>query len=357
MAQHPKTTGVWILIGLVVALLCAGTAPRPVSAQQQDLMPLRLSVSVTPNKLINVVAMSEGLYKKNGIDMDLSISPGSAKTAFERAGIRVPKEHISAEAADEDVVNTLSPYTIGGGVPTMNRVAKTPGPAKTVIILSTEDLTNWPIITRKSITRPDQLKGKRIGVSGLTNTSGFQARLFVKTMGWDLSYVTFVPGISSLEDLKSGRVDAMTGDELTNFTLKSSREYHALVDFNDWKVPMASNGVNADRAWLQEPRNRELTRRFVKSMIEAIAIMKQNKEAAYRAMAQYYGITDPKMQEHFYAPALDLPRKPYPTLDGIKKTMELFDSSEMRRHKPEDFYDDSFVRELDQSGYIDSLYK
>jgi hypothetical protein len=29
----------------------------------------------------------------------------------------------------------------------------------------------------------------------------------------------------------------------------------------------------------------------------------------------------------------------------------------MRQHKPEDFYDDSFVRELDKSGYIDSLYK
>ena len=28
----------------------------------------------------------------------------------------------------------------------------------------------------------------------------------------------------------------------------------------------------------------------------------------------------------------------------------------MRRYKPEDFYDDSFVRELDKSGFVDSLY-
>jgi hypothetical protein len=52
-----------------------------------------------------------------------------------------------------------------------------------------------------------------------------------------------------------------------------------------------------------------------------------------------------------------LPSKPYPSVDGIKKTMELYDSLAMRRHKPEDFYDDRFVKELDQSGYIDSLYK
>jgi hypothetical protein len=29
----------------------------------------------------------------------------------------------------------------------------------------------------------------------------------------------------------------------------------------------------------------------------------------------------------------------------------------MRIHQPDDFYDASFVRELDKSGYIDGLYK
>jgi hypothetical protein len=29
----------------------------------------------------------------------------------------------------------------------------------------------------------------------------------------------------------------------------------------------------------------------------------------------------------------------------------------MRRNKPEDFYDDSFIRELEESGFIDSLYE
>ena len=37
--------------------------------------------------------------------------------------------------------------------------------------------------------------------------------------------------------------------------------------------------------------------------------------------------------------------------------MEIYDSNEMRKHKVEDFYDDSLVRELDESGYIDSLYQ
>jgi hypothetical protein len=50
-------------------------------------------------------------------------------------------------------------------------------------------------------------------------------------------------------------------------------------------------------------------------------------------------------------------RKPYPPVEGIKQLMQLYNTHEMRKHKPEDFYDDSFVKELDQSGFIDSLYK
>ena len=37
--------------------------------------------------------------------------------------------------------------------------------------------------------------------------------------------------------------------------------------------------------------------------------------------------------------------------------MELYASNEMRQYAPEDFYDDSLMRELDESGFLDSLYK
>ena len=37
--------------------------------------------------------------------------------------------------------------------------------------------------------------------------------------------------------------------------------------------------------------------------------------------------------------------------------MEVYDSNEMRRYTPESFYDDSLMRELDESGFLDSLYE
>jgi hypothetical protein len=51
-----------------------------------------------------------------------------------------------------------------------------------------------------------------------------------------------------------------------------------------------------------------------------------------------------------------VPRKPYPCYEGIKNTMQLHDSNEMRRYTMQDFYDDNLMRELDESGFLDGLY-
>jgi hypothetical protein len=37
--------------------------------------------------------------------------------------------------------------------------------------------------------------------------------------------------------------------------------------------------------------------------------------------------------------------------------MKLYDSPEMRKLKVEDVYDDTLMRELDKSGFIDRLYR
>ena len=58
-----------------------------------------------------------------------------------------------------------------------------------------------------------------------------------------------------------------------------------------------------------------------------------------------------------YASVEALPAKPYPAVDGIKLMMRIYDSPEMRKYQAEDFYDDSLMRELDESGFIDSLYR
>ena len=59
------------------------------------------------------------------------------------------------------------------------------------------------------------------------------------------------------------------------------------------------------------------------------------------------------MTEAFY------PKKQYPSVEGLKTVLEDLGERDPRAKsaKPEQFIDFTFIRELDQSGYIDNLYK
>ena len=74
-------------------------------------------------------------------------------------------------------------------------------------------------------------------------------------------------------------------------------------------------------------------------------------------MGKWYQMSDPEIMEMFYDEASKVPMKPYPAVEGIRRVMELYDSHEMRKYKLEHFYDASYVKELDDNGFIDSLYK
>ena len=67
--------------------------------------------------------------------------------------------------------------------------------------------------------------------------------------------------------------------------------------------------------------------------------------------------TDPAKLEAVYAEAMNLPSKPYPSIEGLKNMQSIYTWREIENKKPEDFTDSSFIAELDKSGYIDSLYK
>jgi len=156
------------------------------------------------------------------------------------------------------------------------------------------------------------------------------------------------------ELIKRGRVDAFSADEIA-IGEAIHQGYRDLVDTGVYKFPMPGSGVNALKDWL--PNNREAAARFVKSTVDALALIRNDKEAAFAAMAKWYGIRDARVQEQIYAQAVQLPAKPYPSVEGIRTMMEIYDYREMRIHRAEDFYDASFVSELDKSGYIDGLYK
>ena len=331
-------------LAFVVTLFFIAISP---AGAQEQLIKLRVGLGdVSLNKIPFVAAYEAGIYKKNGLDVEQFITQSAAAVA-RRSGITVPKELIRAGGRD-------TPIVIGGGSPMIVRWTTDAQADDRVIIACTDPVVRWRIIARPDLASIEQLKGKRLGYSGYGAVTHFVALSFAKIMGWnpdrDLSLMS---GANTMDALKSGRVDALIASELHE-TMALSAGYKILVDLSKYNIPNAGSGVNVSRAWLKD--NQEAARRFAKSTVEMIALVKRNKTAAFNAMAKWYGVTDPEKQEHFYREVSNLPRKPYPSVEGIKKVMEIYNYHEMRKYKPEDFYDDSFIRQLDQSKYIDGLY-
>jgi NitT/TauT family transport system substrate-binding protein len=323
----------------------------PAGAQQlitDEELVLRMG-DVSANKFPFILAYDEGLYEKNGIRVTPKFSPDSVK-AINRSGIEVAPENIYDPDGND-------PFTIAvsGAGPTIVRITTRAGRAPGPLILgSTHTTSRWRIMTGPEITSPQQLKGKRLGYSSFGAVSHNQWLQFIEHMGWTQDDVALMSDGLGTEALMKGHVDAMMGPEL-HATMAIMSDFYPSIDLADYKFPAAGSAWMVDREWYKN--NYQAARAFVKSGIEAIAIFKQDRAKAERTMIKWYGMENAEARQLFYTELLKMEEKPYPPYEGIKMLRRLYDGVEMRKYTPEFFYDDTIVRELDDSGFIDSLYK
>ncbi len=342
-----------LALSLSALLLTSGAvrlAAQTMPGAAGPASPIRLKVSlgdVDITKIIGVVALEEGIFKRNGLDVDMWVTTGAAEIA-EGNGIIVPKQYVRTDRAD---------VGIGGGTPLVHSVATNVDSLDRVIIGSLDHIVHWWVVAKPEIKRLEDLKGKRIGYSGVGAMTHFIILEMCRRMGWDpVKDIIPMSEAISVDNLEKDQVDAFISPGMATVEFKSKGILPIADLREDWgPVPIAGSGLVSTKKFVRE--NPEAVRRFVKSIVEAIALLKQNREVAFRAQAKWYGVSDREKQNANYLVADTLPTKPYPAIEGIKKTMQLYDSLSMRRHKPEDFYDDRFVRELDESGFIDSLYQ
>jgi ABC-type nitrate/sulfonate/bicarbonate transport system substrate-binding protein len=332
---------------LLLVSLLAAPALAPAQAQQ-NLTRVRVSLGdVSLNKLIFAVAQDAGIYKKNGLEVEQYITESAAARAG-RSRVNIPADRIGDGEGQVQ-------FSIGGGAPLIVGRMTNATAGDRIILASTDHIVRWHIVAQPEITRPEQLKGKRIGFSGVGAMTHYEALAFAKIMGWNPVHdISLLSNGLALDTFEDKTLDAFVADELV-YTMALAAGHKALVDLSQYKSPIPGSGVNASRKWVQD--NKDTVRRFLRATVEATALLKRDKEVVFTTIAKWYGMKDREQQEILYKDMIKLPRKPYPSVEGIKKAMELYDSNEMRRHKPEDFYDDSFIKELDQSGYIDSLYR
>ena len=328
-----------------VFMLLAWAAVVPSSGIAQST---RVDVSlgdVSINKVPQLVAADQGLYAKHGLEVHQTISAGAARAAA-ASGVIVPAAYVNRDAS------VATPIEVGGGSPMIyGFVANARGAAR-VIVLTQEAMAMDHIIAKPGIVGIQDLKGKRIGFSGVGAVTHFSALSLARQLGWSPDRdITLVPGSANLDALKQDKVDAILTSAMV-IALAPQAGFKDIADLTPYKMPMPGSGIMVDKAYLAVHRDTVL--RFLKADIEATALMQRDRQVFNAALAKWFNITDRKTQDGMFAHVNKFAKKPYPSVDGIKQVFALYDSPQMRRHTPQEFYDSSLMAELDKSGFLDN---
>jgi len=338
--------------GLLVAVAAAVWAAASLFSSD-DYLPLRVELGTRSlSKLPFFVALDQGLYKKYGLDVSVYMPQPEfkgGKTTWAKyfyyltgqLGIWKFNPDVIVRGGNSHIVKSVRGARVGNWL----------------LLGSSDCVVRAHIIAAKGFNDLQELKGKRIGVSTLEGNTGFAALVLAERMGWDpMKDISIITDGNDLDALREDRVDALFANERT-MPVAVREGYPILATLSAWgEPPIIGNSVRVKQMWLEDPQNREAARRFLQAMTEGIALFHQDRELVLKVIEKWYGLADRSRAEVIYEDGQWIPRKPYPCYDGIKRAMELYDSSSMLMYSPEDFYDDSLMRELDESGFIDSLY-
>ena len=286
------------------------------------------------------ITKEAGLFQKNGLDVTMIYIDGGSKAAQ------------ALMSGDVPIVQ------IGGSAPIVARLRG----ADVVLIAGLTNVLAYSLVVSPEIKKPEDLKGKKLSVSRFGSNSDYATRKILLKWGLrpDIDVAVLqIPGGQPvrLAAVQSKQVHGMVAQPpVTNLARKFG--LNILAEPEDFGSAYPTTPIASRVSFINEKR--ETVRKFMRALIEGVHVYKTQKEFSKKAIAKYVKVTDAEVLEDSYQFFSRLvPTKPYPTLEGIREALAELGGKDpkARTARPEDFADFSFVRELDESGFIDALYK
>jgi NitT/TauT family transport system substrate-binding protein len=134
--------------------------------------------------------------------------------------------------------------------------------------------------------------------------------------------------------------------------------FRNLYNISDLKIPFWWNGILSREGIVKAKR--PLLLKLARAMVEAMHIIKTDKEYAKSLFKKNLGVADPEGLERAYKDYSSVfPEVPYPTPDGVKTMLDDLARTNPKAAAadPKTFVDPSLIKELDSSGFIKQLYR
>src|SRR5262245_35448747 len=218
----------------------------------------------------------------------------------------------------------------------------------------------YVLITRKEIKRPEDLSGKSLGIARAGDLSDRLSRAVVRKMGLPEKAVTIHPiGGSQGERYQAMAAGIVQGVIITPpLDVRAKNEgFNVLYRLIDLNLPFVYSSLHTSYRMLRE--RPEIVQRMVAAFAEIVHFVEKNPDKAKAAIAKAMRTKDPEaLQSAYDVYAREiLDRTMLVPGKAVAEAIDLArESGTAIRRKPEEIYDNSFVNNLEKSGFLKEIW-
>jgi NitT/TauT family transport system substrate-binding protein len=312
---------------LAVALSAAAVSAEPIKVAYSGV-----SASGTPLWL----AKDEGIFARHGLEADL-------------VTVRSAPIQVSALVSNEV-------QFVRGSASSMLTAAAQGAKLKILFSLFAER-ASYDFLVSPSITKPSDLRGKKIGVQDFSGLLWSLTMLSLREMGLDpqkdnINIQAIGDSTVIAQSLATGIIDAAPLDKLQSVRLQGLG-VKVLLDLS--RVAFPSSPFMSAESFIQ--KNPQVVENFVKALIEASTFMRAQKERGL-AVLQKHIKADRQIAEIGYKYLLDdLTPYTFVTVKGLKTVQDLIAlrDPKIAKYNVEDLLDQRILTKVVQSGYVEGI--
>jgi NitT/TauT family transport system substrate-binding protein len=305
----------------------------------EKTLSMRISTCAVSGGFIHLyTALDNGLFDKYGM-------------RFENVFIRGSAQNLTALASDE----VQFTYCAADGT--------IPGLATGIdvkIIASPLVKLPYVLVAQKDIKRPEDLKGKAVGIARVGDLSDRLSRAVIKKFGLTSQEVTLRPiGGSQGERYQAMRANIVQAVAITPpLDVRAKNEgFNVLYRLIDLNLPFIYSSLHTSYKMLRE--RPEIVQRMVAAFAEIVYFVEKNPDKAKASIAKAMRTKDPEaLQSAYDVYAREiLDRTMVVPGKAVAEAVELArESGTTIRRKPEQIYDNSYVNNLEKSGFLKEIW-
>jgi len=301
-----------------------------------ELLPLRASYSSIGGAFAPLwLAQDKGLFAKYGLAVELKYILSATGTQALFSG-------------SIDIVNPATEI-IEAGL----------GGQRVAFIVGILNRAVLSVYSKPELRQLSDLRGKVMGVTLPGSTTDLTAKILFQQAGMapgkdvQVTHLQGMPDITTA--LTQGRIDAGVVSAPTTLKLRQAG-FKELVDVAARNVPMIHAGLATTRDFIKN--NPDKVRRYVQAYIEGTKIARTDPETTKQIIGKYTKTENREdLDETYNTYAKVWEQAPYVSAAGMQTLLNFSVNPAGKTARPEQFIDNSFVADLDKSGFIEKLYK